>query len=122
MSRILSNNLFWLTAYLASLILVVAVLVRVRANRLEAWGRPETQARWREFQAGEQKRWDDATGPVRRRPAKGDASADVILLRDHFGAVAGGIVATGTFLFCFLVVLVRGSLAKGSASTKRDTA
>jgi hypothetical protein len=122
MSRILRNNLFWVAAYLVSLIVVIVVLVRVRSSRLEAWSRPETQARWREFQAGERKRWDDATSPVRRRPAKGDASADVILLRDHFGAVAIGIVATGTFLFCFVAVLARGSLVNESAATNHDIA
>jgi len=111
MGGILRNNLFWLAAYLVWLIVVIAVLVGVRASRLEAWSRPETQARWREFQAGEEKRWGDATSPVRRRPAKGDASADVILLRDHFAAVAIGIITTGTFLFGFVAVLLRGSLA-----------
>jgi hypothetical protein len=112
MGSIGRTRMFWLAAYLVALFAVIVVLVRVRTGRLEAWGRPEEQARWREFQAGERRRWDEQTGPVRRRPAKGDAPADVILLRDHFVAVAIGIAATGTFLFGFLVVMLRGSLAK----------
>ncbi|HUY34776.1 MAG TPA: hypothetical protein VMV69_18670 [Pirellulales bacterium] len=117
MSRFSRNNLCWLAAYLASLGAVVSLLVQTRASRLQAWGRPETQARWREFQAGERKQWDDQTGPVRRRPAQAGAPADVILLRDHFGAVVAGIVATGTFLFAFVAILLRGSVAKRDAAS-----
>jgi hypothetical protein len=111
LSRFARINLLCLAAYLASLGAVLVALVQVRAVRLRAWSRPETQALWREFQAAEQERWEHQTGPVRRRPAQADAPADVILLRDHFAAVIGGIVATGTFLFGFLVLLIRGSLS-----------
>jgi hypothetical protein len=103
-------RLIFFAAYLVSLVAAIAALMHARSVRLADWNQSETHARWHEFQAAERKQWEDQTGPVRRRPAGGDAPADVILLRDHFGAVAGGIVTTGTFLFVFLALLLRGCL------------
>jgi hypothetical protein len=103
--------LIWFAVYAALVAATLVALVQVRSNRLDAWNRPETQARWRQFLLDEQQR-SKQTGPVRRRPVTSEAPADVILLRDHFAAVAGGIVGTGTFLFAFLALLVRGSVKR----------
>ncbi|HEV3025446.1 MAG TPA: hypothetical protein VGX76_23405 [Pirellulales bacterium] len=111
MTRNRRANLICLAVYAALLVAVMATLIHARSVRLADWSQSETQARWREFQTAERKQWENQSGPVRRRPANTDAPADVILLRDHFGAVAGGIVATGTFLFVFLVLLIRGRMA-----------
>ncbi|HEV3003697.1 MAG TPA: hypothetical protein VGX78_04520 [Pirellulales bacterium] len=111
MTRNRRANLICLAVYAALLAAVMATLMHARNVRLADWSQSETQARWREFQAAERKQWEDQSGPVRRRPVNTDAPADVILLRDHFGAVTGGIVATGTFLYVFLVLIIRGSLA-----------
>lgn len=86
---------------------IVASLWLVRRRVVDDLSRPEKIAQWRAWRA-ETERQAPSSGPVRRRAAKGDEPPALVLLRDHFGAIAVTSVLMGSFLFGFLAFIIHG--------------
>ncbi|HEX7448912.1 MAG TPA: hypothetical protein VF306_15265 [Pirellulales bacterium] len=97
----------WLAGWLVVMTAIVASLWLVRGRVVDDLSRPEKIAQWRAWRA-ETERQDPSAGPVRRRTAQGDEPPALVLLRDHFGAIAATTVLMGSFLFAFLAFIIHG--------------
>ena len=85
-------------AWLAGWLLLMAgggwLLADLRARSLEEGAQTEARQEWQTWKEAVE-RGDAQLGPVARRPLKSDEPPAVVLLRDHFAAVA---VACGVFV------------------------
>ncbi|HEX5444882.1 MAG TPA: hypothetical protein VFW87_13680 [Pirellulales bacterium] len=112
----------WFAAWLAVVAAIVVSLWLVRRRVVDDLSRPEKIAQWQAWRA-ETERQDPASGPVRRKAARGDEPPALVLLRDHFGAIVATSVLMGSFLFGFLAFIIHGiarSRATGRPSPRSE--
>jgi hypothetical protein len=113
LNRMLTRgNLIWLVCYLATMAAVVWGLFVARQRTLAAYSGPAGLAAWREWQQAAEERSRDPTAPVQRRaPASGEPPA-LLMMRDNFPAILGGAIVTGSFLYGFLMLTIRGVMRR----------
>ncbi len=101
-----------LVGYLAVCAAVGGGLWWARGWALRELGSPEARAEWQEWKRHviETQPRDDAT--VKWRVPKSDEPPLLVLLRDSFPGVAVGCGAIASFLYIFLVIVIRGAAAK----------
>lgn len=103
----------WFVGYVALLLATVWGLTRVREWTLRELSTPAANQSWQDWKQAESQRQAQTDEPVRRRiPRSGEPPA-LILMRESFPVIVVTCGAMATFLYGFLVVLVRGSLRTG---------
>ena len=117
-SRPIPWRLIALAIYLASMSAIVAGLIAVRRQTIAALDRPKARAEWQAWKEAAKKQ-AQGPGPVQRRPPKSDEPPQLILFRDHFGAVVTSAVALTTCLFVFLLIVFAGSLRHSRVGQSR---
>lgn len=100
-------GLLWLVVYVTAMAGIVAGLFLARQRTIAALDSPDARAAWDEFRQSEEVRRNDG-GPVERRPPTSEEPPALVLMRDSFPAIVATALATGTFLFGFLVFVLRG--------------
>ena len=107
--------------YLVVMFLMVWGLRFARQRVIDSLGSPEALAQWRAF--AEETRKEPAPGQaVQRRPVKSDEPPALVLMRDHFMAIAVTSLLIGSFVYAFLAFLVLGSWrAKAEPAEKRPS-
>ncbi len=111
----LTNGL-WFALYLATMAGLVYWLAEARGWALTTLDNPQAQAHWLEWKtaaAGDQ----DQPSLVARRIPKSDNPPALILFRDSFPGILVTCLVLGTFLFCFMMVLVRGAFRPSARQT-----
>ena len=94
--------------YLVAMLLMLWGLRLARQRVIESLGSPEALAEWRAF--AEETRKEPVPGQaVERRPVKSDEPPSLVLMRDHFVAIASTSLLIGSFVYAFLAFLVLGS-------------
>lgn len=112
-------NVLWLIAYLATMTGLVTGAVLVRNRTVADLSRPESLAQWRQWKEDTQRQnADPKSSPVARKPVKSEEPPALILLRDYFAAILGVALLVGSFLFGFLMVVIRGVWAAGRKTGK----
>jgi hypothetical protein len=116
-----ANNLLWFAAYLMTMAALILALVVVRGRVVANLSSPESLADWQ--------RWKDETqqesgttnvGPVQRIPVKSDEPPALILMRDYFAAILAVALLISSFLFGFLMIVIRGVWAGGRMPAQVD--
>lgn len=103
------TNLLWLSAYLVFAAVLVAGLLQLRRSALAELDNPRARREWQQWKA-ETRRQSEAAGPTQRRAVKTDEPPGVILLREHFPLIVATSLLIGSFVFVFLMWLVRGMI------------
>ncbi|MBS0211399.1 MAG: hypothetical protein JSS27_20850 [Planctomycetes bacterium] len=103
-------------AYVVYLALVIVGLYQARAMILAEYGTPEAIEQWREWQLETERQSKRPEGSERRAVGI-DEPPQVVLMRDRFGLIALGTVLTASFMFAFLVFIVRGMLQPSAINT-----
>jgi len=103
-------NVLWLLTYFAVIAAVVTGLVVARRRTLA--DTPAAREKWRVWKerTNQQPKTSD---PVQRRVVSSDEPPTLILLRDRFPVVVATMVLICSFLFGFLVFLVKGVVRSG---------
>jgi hypothetical protein len=83
------------------------LLADLRDRVLDAGAQAEARQEWQTWKEAVE-RGDAQLGPVARRPLKSDEPPAVVLLRDHFAAVAAGCGVFVSLTYLFLAVTVTG--------------
>ncbi len=110
--------LLWLAVYLLVAAAIVWAMVETRRRVIAQLDNASARAQWRQWKDEVAKRQADENVRVKRRVPRGDEPPALVMLRDHFPAVLGGVLVVATFLFAFLAFLLRGifsSPAKANA-------
>ena len=108
MIRFRATTICAVAIYLVAMLLMVWGLRFARQRVIDSLGSPEALAQWRAF--AEETRKEPVPGQaVERRPVKSDEPPALVLMRDHFGAIAGTSLLIGSFVYAFLAFLVLGS-------------
>jgi hypothetical protein len=102
----------WLAAYLAFMASLAAALVYARGRVISQLSSPEALADWQAWKA-ETERQAQRPGAPPRRPVHSAEPPLLILMRDHFPAIAAMTLVIGSFLFGFVMFVLRG-IARGS--------
>lgn len=103
-----AQHLGWLGCYLVFAGLVVGSLWYARAWALAELDRPAARAEWQRWQQEESQRAAESASPVARRIPKSAEPPVLVILRDSFAGVVVSCLVIGSFLFGFLVIVVRG--------------
>lgn len=101
----------WLGGYLISMASIACALLYARESIVARLSSPQERERWQSWREAADKH--DQTGPVQRRPITSDEPPSLVLLRDHFGGIVATSLLIGSFLYGFLLLIVRGSLSGG---------
>ncbi len=113
----ISRNWIWiLLAYLLVMAATGLGLWSARGWAIETFDTPDEQQNWGDWQQDTQARQDAQQIPAERR---GHTSAEppmLILLRDYFIGIAVTASVLATFLFAFLVFVLRGASRTGNAA------
>jgi hypothetical protein len=104
-----------LSAYLATMVVLVATLLVARRHVIATLDTPEGRRQWRAWREQTQKRQEG--GAVVRRPVTADEPPALILLRDYFTAIVITTLAIGSFLFAFVAFAVRGAFGPRGSCT-----
>lgn len=110
----------WL-GYLVVAGATLASLVAARNWAISELGSPAALAEWQRWRDEETARQAEPSAGVRRRPPKSDEPPTLILLRDHFTAVAVSTLLVMSFLYAFFVVIARGVAQDQAPRASRDT-
>lgn len=102
-----ANAAIWL-GYLAVAAATLGSLVAARSWAISELGSPAALAEWQRWRDDETARQGEPSAGVQRRPPKSDQPPTLILLRDHFAAVAVSTLLVTSFLYGFFVVIARG--------------
>lgn len=103
--------------YLVAMFVMIWGLRMARQRVIDSLGSPEALAEWRAF--AEETRKEPAPGQaVARRPVKSDEPPALVLMRDHFTAIAATSLLIGSFVYAFLAFLVLGSARAKAAAAK----
>ncbi|HEY2841860.1 MAG TPA: hypothetical protein VGJ26_22060, partial [Pirellulales bacterium] len=94
--------------YLAVMFLMVWGLRTAQQRVIVSLGSPEALAEWRTF-AAETRKAPVPGQAIERRPVKSDEPPSLVLMRDHFIAIAVTSLSIGSFVYAFLAFLVLGS-------------
>jgi hypothetical protein len=104
--------------YLALLALLLLLLAEARRQTIAALDSALARRQWQAWKAEVQR--EAQRGPaVRRRVPTSEEPPALILLRDHFGAVAFSSAVICTCLYLFLAIVIRGAWFGGSAPRDR---
>ncbi len=112
--------LLCLVVYLLVASAIVWAMVEMRRRVIARLDNPSAREQWRQWKEEVAKQNDNEEVPVKRRVPRGDEPPALVMLRDHFPAVLGGVLVVATFLLGFLAFLLRGifsSRAKAKAPT-----
>ncbi len=109
--RLQRAGLAWLVAYLAAMVLIVALVFHVRTRVMQSLGTPEARAEWDEWRraAAEQSQ----SGPVRRAKAQSPEPPTLVLLRDYFGIMLTAAIVFSSLLFATAMIALRGAYGAG---------
>ena len=110
--RLTTSNCVWLAIYLATIVGVVVLVLRVREQTLPGLQSVAAQAEWDTWRAAAREQAE--SGPVRRVVPKSAEPPGLVLLRDRFAVVMSAAIVFGSLLFAALMCLLRGSLARTS--------
>jgi hypothetical protein len=104
------RNLPWMLAYGAGFIAIVFLMMVLQRSVIAQYDVADEEA-WQAWKrdAGNE---DGRLGPVARREPKSDEPPDLVLLRDHFPAVAVSILVFYTCMFGFAMFVAKG-IARG---------
>lgn len=108
----------WLAGWLVLALVGGWLLVDVRSRVLNDATQTQTTKDWQDWKAAVQ-RGEASLGPVARRPLKSDEPPAVVLMRDHFPAVAIGCGVFLSLTYLFFAIAVTGMFASRSAGPKR---
>ena len=97
-----------LLIYATAMALMVWGLCVAQKRVIATLGSPEALAEWRAF-AEETRKPPGPGEAVQRRPVKSDEPPSLVLMRDHFIAIAATSLLIGSFVYAFLAFLVLGS-------------
>lgn len=97
-----------LVLYVVMMAGLLLLLVEARRRTIAALDSPQARAQWEQWRA-ETRRQSKTPGPANRRVPNSQEPPGLILLRDHFPAVAGTCALVSTCLFVFLAVVFRGA-------------
>ena len=106
------NHLLWLAAYLVFAAALLAALVHLRRSAMAELDNPRARRQWQQWR-DETRRQSEAAGPVQRRAVKTDEPPGLILLREHFPLIVITTLLIGSFVFVFLMWLLRGITRSG---------
>jgi hypothetical protein len=107
--------------YLVAMALMLWGLKVARQRVIDSLGSPEALAEWRAFAAETRK--DPAPGQaVERRAVKSDEPPALVLMRDHFTAIAATSLLIGSFVYAFLAFLILGSWKSRAAPPETRSA
>jgi hypothetical protein len=108
----------WLAGWCVLALAVGWLLVDVRSRVLNEAKQPQTTKDWQDWKAAVE-RGEASLGPVARRPLKSDEPPAVVLMRDHFPALAIGCGVFLSLTYLFFAIAVTGMFASHSAGPKR---
>jgi hypothetical protein len=97
----------WLAGWLALLLAGGWLLLDVRRRTLDEFAQEAARAQWRAWKDAVERN-DPNLGPVARRPPKSDEPPGLVLLRDHFPAVAIGCAVFVSLTYAFFAVALTG--------------
>jgi hypothetical protein len=108
-----------LWAALAIYVVLMATLVGgmqyVRGRVIADLSTPQARADWEAWRKKVAEKQDDPV--VQRRIPKSDEPPHLVLMRDYFFGMLGSLALVVTFLYGFLVLVVRGAWRRTPAST-----
>lgn len=116
------DNRFLLTAglgYVATTAVVLCALWIMRGRVMASLGTDRATSQWQEWTAETARLSREAT-PFTRREQKAQEPPMLILLRDHFTAVAVSTLPAMTIFYWFLTAAIRGSLRTRSPAGEPD--
>lgn len=105
-------NLFWLLLYLGTEAAVVVGLLQACAWAMEELTTPAAQSAWQEWKEDATRQSGEDAENVRRRPPKSAEPPLLILLRDHFPGILVSCLIISSFLFGFIMLVVRGAMRR----------
>jgi hypothetical protein len=100
--------LLWLAAYVLVMAALAAALVYARRQVVAQLSSPKALADWQAWKA-ETERQAKQPGASARRPVRSDEPPALVLLRDHFAPILAMSLTVATFLFGFMMLVVRGA-------------
>ncbi len=109
MPRFSLSNGLWLASYLACMAGLVYWLAAARGWALTELTTPQAQSEWQRWKRDATEHTVVGDGPIERRAPKSDEPPALVILRDSFPGVILTCLALGSFVFCFLMVVIRGA-------------
>ena len=106
-SKLSAGLLLWLAAYAIVMAALAATLLYARRQVVAQLSTPQALADWQAWKA-ETERQAKQPGASARRPVRSDEPPALVLLRDHFAPIMGMSLTVATFLFGFMMLVVRG--------------
>lgn len=97
-----------LIAYVATVLFVGAALWRARSWATAELSDADSVAKWQQWKADVVKENQRGGAPVERKEPKSDEPPALVLLRDGFAGVVGGVLVIGSFLFFAAAFFVYG--------------
>jgi hypothetical protein len=102
--------------YLAAMGIVFWLLLLARQRVIATLDNPAARAQWQAWKEQVEKEQGDPNNPVRRRAPAGDEPPGLVLMRDHFAAVASLGLLISTLIFGFIVLVLQGLSRPPSAA------
>jgi hypothetical protein len=99
--------LLWLAAYAILMAALAVTLLYARRQVVAQLSSPKALADWQTWKA-ETERQAQQPGASARRPVRSDEPPALVLLRDHFAPIMAMSLTVATFLFGFMMLVVRG--------------
>lgn len=106
----------WLLAYFGVMAALLLLLNEARQRTLLALDTPQARADWQLWKA-QAERATKQPGAVQRRAPTINEPPSLILMRDHFVAVAVSSLTIASFLFWFFAIVARGAAGQRGAET-----
>jgi hypothetical protein len=102
----------WVSAvvYLLLAALLLGGLWQARDDTIRRLDSQAARAAWLDWQSDARRQNEQSGAPVQRRIARTDEPPLLVLLRDHFPAVAAVSLIVFTALYAFAALIVRGML------------
>ncbi|HVW36495.1 MAG TPA: hypothetical protein VHB99_04290 [Pirellulales bacterium] len=106
-SKLSAGLLLWLAAYAIVMAALAATLLYARQQVVAQLSSPQALADWQAWKAETERQ---AKQPVAsaRRPVRSDEPPALVLLRDHFAPIMAMSLTVASFLFGFMMLVVRG--------------
>ena len=101
--------------YLALVVAIVVVLLKVRSNTLTEMNTPAARDNWNQWREAAAKETGETT-PVRRSAPTTAEPPLLVLMRDHFAAAVFGLLAPTTALYVFAAWIVTGVIKQSRAA------
>jgi hypothetical protein len=103
------GDIIWLLAYLAMLAGLIWFLFNARGRTLSTYEGQAARTQWHVWQQEAVKQSEGGHAPVQRRAPSSNEPPALVLMRDRFGAIVAAALITGSFLFGFLMLTIRGA-------------